>query len=215
MLSHSLPRHFVRLFAIAAALTSLTGCANTPTTTSQANGSCAPDTASSPLRTSASDLTISRQTEAALANRIIELTNQQRRNAGLRPYRLNCAELLQSVAIGHSASMARHNMFGHVDRYGRKPLDRVVAADPTFTGLVAENVALIGFEYRGSFLTRRRNALAGVRVEKLAHDFVGNWMKSPGHKKNILRPDVTQIGVGVAIDANTIYVTQLFARPSR
>lgn len=215
MLSRSLPRHFVRLFAIAAALTSLTGCANTPTTTSQANGSCAPDTASSPLRTSASDLTISRQTEAALANRIIELTNQQRRNAGLRPYRLNCAELLQSVAIGHSASMARHNMFGHVDRYGRKPLDRVVAADPTFTGLVAENVALIGFEYRGSFLARRRNALAGVRVEKLAHDFVGNWMKSPGHKKNILRPDVTQIGVGVAIDANTIYVTQLFARPSR
>lgn len=210
MLSRSCPRHFVRLLIIAAALT---GCANTPTI-SQANGSCAPQTAAS-WGMSASDLTISRQTEAALAYRIIELTNQQRRNAGLRPYRLDCAELLQNVAIGHSASMARHNIFGHVDRYGRKPLDRVLAADPTFTGLVAENVALIGFEYRGSFLARRRNALAGVKVEKLAHDFVGNWMKSPGHKKNILRPDVTQIGVGVAIDDSTIYVTQLFARPSR
>ncbi len=210
MLLRSFPGHFVRMCVITAALT---GCASAPTT-SQANASCAPGTAAA-SRASVSDLTISRQTKAALASRIIELTNQQRRNAGLRPYRLDCAELLQSVAIGHSDSMARHNTFGHVDRYGRKPLDRVLAAKPTFTGLVAENVALIGFEYRGSFMARRRNALAGIRVEELAQDFVGNWMKSPGHKENILRPDVTQIGVGIAIDANTIYATQLFARPSR
>jgi uncharacterized YkwD family protein len=40
---------------------------------------------------------------------------------------------------------------------------------------------------------------------------MSSWMNSPGHKANILSENFTEIGVGVAKDANgTIYWTQQF-----
>ncbi len=43
---------------------------------------------------------------------------------------------------------------------------------------------------------------------------VAAWMKSPGHRENILRKQFTRIGVGAAKDKNGVYwVSQVFSRP--
>lgn len=40
------------------------------------------------------------------------------------------------------------------------------------------------------------------------------FMNSAGHRKNILDPDWTQVGIGVVVKDGTIWVTQLFRLPS-
>lgn len=39
------------------------------------------------------------------------------------------------------------------------------------------------------------------------------WLKSPGHRDNILNPDFTKIGIGIARDGNNWIVVQEFLRP--
>ena len=39
---------------------------------------------------------------------------------------------------------------------------------------------------------------SGFTPKELADGFLEGWKQSPGHRKNMLDPDVTQIGVGVA-----------------
>ena len=40
------------------------------------------------------------------------------------------------------------------------------------------------------------------------------WMKSPGHKANILKGDFTQLGVGIAKSADgSLYYAQVFGTP--
>ena len=46
--------------------------------------------------------------------------------------------------------------------------------------------------------------------KKLAKDLVDGWMKSPGHRANILNAQLRYIGVGVAHSDNYIYATQNF-----
>lgn len=45
-------------------------------------------------------------------------------------------------------------------------------------------------------------------------EVVNAWMNSPGHRSNILSPNFTQIGVGLAKNKNGIcYWTQMFIKP--
>lgn len=47
-----------------------------------------------------------------------------------------------------------------------------------------------------------------------AADALKSWMTSKGHRRNILEPSMTEIGVGYARDrAGRTYWVQLFARP--
>ncbi|HMJ97666.1 MAG TPA: CAP domain-containing protein, partial [Thermoleophilaceae bacterium] len=41
----------------------------------------------------------------------------------------------------------------------------------------------------------------GEGMEATPVRIVKAWMKSPGHRENILRPEFTEVGVGVAYDA--------------
>lgn len=40
------------------------------------------------------------------------------------------------------------------------------------------------------------------------------WLKSPGHRDNILNPDFTKIGIGIARDGDNWIVVQEFLRPA-
>ena len=55
----------------------------------------------------------------------------------------------------------------------------------------------------------------GFTVETLAGGFVKSWKESPGHRKNMLDPDVTDTGVAVARSEETgyYYAVQMFGRP--
>ena len=98
--------------------------------------------------------------------------NDQRARHGLKPVRLN--EKLTSAAQAHAADMAAGDFFAHKGSDGSQATDRLARAGYIFR-LAAENIA------------------AGT---KSAKDTVDRWMKSEGHRHNILLPDVRDVGVG-------------------
>ena len=134
------------------------------------------------------------QTEIA----IVALTNAFRRENKLGEVRPNAA--LAKAARAFAEYLARTNSFSH-SADGRQPADRIKAAGYAYCDY-AENLAL-NLDSRG-FETR---ALAGQVVE--------GWKESPGHRKNMLTPHATEIGVGIAKapDEPRYLSVQIFGRP--
>ena len=107
-----------------------------------------------------------------LIARVLELTNEERAKAGLKPLKLN--DKLANAADGHSDSMAADDFFSHT------------GAD---VSSVADRVQSNGYEYS----TVGENIAAG---QPTAEAVVQAWMDSPGHRANILNANYTEIGIG-------------------
>ena len=118
-------------------------------------------------------------------------TNQARARSGLRPLARHL--VLQSAAQGHSDFMARH-AYSHTGVRGTSPHERM--KELGFSGnMTAENI----FKYPSRHDRK-----------KLAKGLVDGWMKSPGHRANILNSKLKYIGVGVAQSGDYVYATQNF-----
>ena len=131
------------------------------------------------------------KTHVDTARFVIRYTNQARARHNLQP--LSRYLSLQSAAQGHSNWMARHS-FSPTGYQDSTPHQRIKAIG--FAGqMTAENI------YK--FPARRDQ-------KKLAFDLVDGWMKSPGHRANILNGQLRYIGVGIAQSGNYIYATQNF-----
>lgn len=131
---------------------------------------------------------------------IVERTNVFRREQGLGVVRRD--PVLDRAARNFARYLAKSGRFAH-EADGRKPADRVKEAGYWFCA-IAENLAL-NLDSRG------------FTVEKLARDTVEGWKASPGHRKNMLLPYVTEIGVGVAQAPTSepkFLSVQLLARPN-
>jgi uncharacterized protein YkwD len=108
------------------------------------------------------------------------LINARRARAGLQPLTENL--LLQRAAELHSLDMAARDFFEHGNPDGVQPDARIVRQGyPPI--LVGENLAW------------------GETVKSSPAVIVAMWMKSPGHRANILEPGYREIGVGLAYDA--------------
>jgi hypothetical protein len=130
---------------------------------------------------------------------IIELTNVFRAEQKLAPVKPNPA--LTAAARAYARFLADSTVFSHTAD-GRQPAERVKAAGYAYCR-TAENLAL-NLDSRG-FVTKQ-----------LASDAVEGWKNSPGHRRNMVVPHVTEIGVGVAkskTDEKYLSV-QLFGRPA-
>ena len=97
--------------------------------------------------------------------------------------------------------MARTDEFSHTAD-GKEPWQRTAEAGYKDC-IILENIA---YEYDS----------AGFTTEDLAKAFIEGWKKSPGHRKNMLDPDVQEIGVGIARSNKTgrYYAVQDFGRPA-
>jgi uncharacterized protein YkwD len=127
--------------------------------------------------------------EAAL----VDLTNDIRRRNGLSVLRVDGT--CRDAARGHSADMLNRNYFSHTDPEGRTLKERLPATlDPRQW---AENI------WTGRGYDPRQ-------VYYLAQKIMDGWMKSPGHRENILTPGYTHIGVGVMAKNQEIKATQVF-----
>ena len=115
--------------------------------------------------------------------RVVALTNTQRRMHGCRALTVNAT--LTRVAQVHTTDMAAHNYFSHYSRNGASPSDRMTAAGYRYS-YAAENIA------------------AG---QPNADVVMVAWMKSPGHRANILNCHLTQIGVGYSVNPGSTYNT--------
>lgn len=127
---------------------------------------------------------------------IINRINQQRRRYGRRPLQVNSH--LTQAARAFSQQMAEHRFYSHTGPQGDTPRQRVEAKGVR-AKLVGENI--IKFSQR---LSRRRSP-AAVAVQ--------SWMKSPGHQRNILLPQMSETGIGIWKQNGTYYMTQLFIEP--
>ncbi|HEX8833327.1 MAG TPA: CAP domain-containing protein, partial [Abditibacteriaceae bacterium] len=118
---------------------------------------------------------------------LCDMANAERRKRGLNEMKIVPA--LADVARGHSREMAQKNYFSHTSPTAarRDPMDRYKLKYKRSPRLVAENIYTLKTSgpYRLTEADFRR-----------AHE---GWMKSPGHRANILRTtpvSPTQIGVG-------------------
>jgi uncharacterized protein YkwD len=129
---------------------------------------------------------------------ILERTNALRKPAGAVALKAN--DKLQAAAQSFAAYMAKEDRYGHTAD-GTRPADRVAKEKYEYC-LVLENIAY-------AFSTE------GFTKEKLADKFMTGWENSPGHKKNMLDPDVTELGTAVARSEKTgyYYAVQVFGRP--
>ncbi|WP_076263589.1 CAP domain-containing protein [Intrasporangium flavum] len=121
------------------------------------------------------------------AQQVVTLVNAQRAKVGCRALRVDVR--LQRAAFAHSVDMAKRRYFSHTSLDGRTFVDRIRAQGYTGRRL-GENIA------------------AGYRTPIAV---MSAWMKSPGHRANILDCRYTAIGVGVATGGPYgIYWTQDF-----
>ncbi len=118
---------------------------------------------------------------------MLELVNQERAAAGVPP--LSLQPQLAEVARIKSADMVAQNYFSH--------------QSPTY-GSPFDMMRYFGISYR---LAGENIALA-PNVD-MAHSAL---MNSSGHRKNILNPDYTYIGIGMAEGSRGQYFTQMFIR---
>src|SRR5439155_24797900 len=133
-------------------------------------------------------------------NQVLTLINQQRQANGLAP--LSANPQLQFAADLQSPNMAAASAV-----LGLGP-----AMSHTLAG--APQPTLVS---RGDYSGYNYQAIA----ENIAYgytsavDVVNAWMNSPGHRANILNPNLTQVGTSVrANNTGVLYYTQEFGQPS-
>ncbi|WP_244960977.1 CAP domain-containing protein [Paracoccus sanguinis] len=118
-------------------------------------------------------------------------TSAQRKGYGLAPVKADAR--LAAAAAAHACDMARRGLMAHQGSTTRGPSQRVKALGyrPQIT---AENIAA------GPF--------AGNQVLSI-------WAQSPGHRANILLPQVREMGIGhaVAADGKTVFWAAVYAAP--
>lgn len=112
---------------------------------------------------------------------VIELTNQIRRANNLPPLKRN--DNLQAAADWITQDNASHNTLSHTDSLGRSIDQRFPAFGYNYA-LAAENLA------------------AGNTTPDAVMD---GWMNSDGHRDNILRVDLCEIGAGYTYQSTTTY----------
>ncbi len=132
-----------------------------------------------------------------LERTIFRFTNEVRQRNGVPP--LTWENSLREVARAHSADMLVRNYFSHVNPEGRSPHDRIIAGSRFPLSMTGENIWTGTGRQPGD-------------TRQLARIIVDNWMSSPGHRKNLLHPEFTDIGLGVAANGQKIMVTQVFIR---
>ncbi len=114
------------------------------------------------------------QSSPVLRQEMIAQVNAQRTAAGLAPLRENAQ--LSAAAQRHACDQAERGFFSHTGSDGSDVVARVSSAGYS-TCLTAENTAW------------------GQRDPATV---MAGWMGSPGHRANILRPRVEEIGIGFA-----------------
>jgi uncharacterized protein YkwD len=157
----------------------------------------------------------------ALVTRLVfQKTNQERVKAGLPTFQH--LGTLEAAATDHSADMARRNYFSHKSKglLFRKSVAERTDAAGVGTRRVAENIAMLPTFRQMQVFRRTDTGASRVTMDTNTYDQLATWaleqwMESPGHRQNILNPELRYLGVGTALgDRNGVpyvYLTQNFA----
>lgn len=132
-------------------------------------------------------ITIPAISEKNFEGKVVQLVNQKRAQAGLKPLAHNWE--LSRVARYKSMDMRDQGYFSHTS--------------PTY-GSPFTMIKSFGISYRAA----GENIAMGQSTPQAVVDA---WMKSPGHRANIMSTQFTEIGVGYAFGGSgRHYWTQMF-----
>lgn len=137
---------------------------------------------------------------ASPAETVLSAVNAARAKAGCQPLRMNAK--LTAAAKAHAKAMAEQNFFGHAGKDGSRMSSRIKRQ---------------GYSYR----TAAENIAAGYRS---AGQVVSGWLKSAGHRRNMLDCRMRETGIAVVYQADDrpirgnsaplrYYWVQVFAAP--
>jgi hypothetical protein len=119
---------------------------------------------------------------------LLDDANRERAAAGLQP--LKWDDALAAAARQHAQVMASQNLLLH-QCLNEPPVDQRAAQAGAKFSMIAENIAV------------------GPNPETIHN----GWMHSSGHRKNILNPDITAIGVATVRTVGGLFAVQDFSRP--
>jgi len=144
-------------------------------------------------------------------NLIHKYVNSSRRKRGLGTLKSNWG--LRNLARSHSSRMARRKKIWHGDgvsqakhrvSYPKGIWGFILSIFTPHSGYSGENVAMCPI---GKVRGIRRSIRDSKDAAKAFHKM---WMKSPGHKRNILNSKFSLIGVGIKKKGKYFYATQVF-----
>ncbi len=123
----------------------------------------------------------------AAAEQLFALANRSRAEAGADPLKWDRA--LAEAAMRHCQRMAQAGPISH--RYsGEADLTERAAAAGAHFGLIEENIA----------------------ADDYASQIHEGWLNSPGHRRNLLNPDVDRVGIAVIESRGTLYAVADYSR---
>ena len=125
--------------------------------------------------------------QASAEDKILELMNAKRVEAGLQP--LTIDNTLVQVARYKSDHMIQYNYFDHVTPQGTKYTDWLQAVGYKYT-TAGENIAYNTYD---------------------ANELFTQWWNSPGHRANMMNPSYTKVGIGVIQGNGKFMGTQEFS----
>lgn len=120
-------------------------------------------------------------------NTILQLMNQKRTEAGLKP--LTMDNTLLSVARYKSNHMIQYNYFSHTNPDGTK-----------WTNWLSK----IGYKYNATAENIAYNSYDAVEL-------FNQWWNSSGHRQNMMNPSYTKVGIGVVYGNGKYMGTQTFS----
>ncbi len=122
---------------------------------------------------------------------ILRHSNSARRTKGVRKVRRSTK--LDRAADYYAQHLARSGVFSHTA--DGRTLKQRLRKHGVGNGWMAENLAYRSSRHPG---------------DSLAKLFVQGWLDSPGHRRNLLHPKLTHIGIGVAKTQSRVYAVQVF-----
>lgn len=150
-------------------------------------GFCGNTSKAAPKPSSSASKSLKSNSYSTFQNEVVQLVNAERKKAGLSGLAEN-ASLMKTATI-KSEDMAKNNYFSHTSPTYGSPFDLMKKFGISYHA-AGENIAM---------------------GQKTPEQVMKAWMNSPGHRKNILNPSFTKIGVGVAKNSeNQYYWTQHF-----
>jgi len=151
-----------------------------------------------------------------LEKKIHELVNMEREKRRIK--KLQWSDELSRIARKHSTDMAKRNYFAHKTPEGKTPSERAEEngfvcqkkygsyirngiGENIFQNHIYKSIAYIGGKAYYDYRT----------FDEIAESTVEGWMKSEGHRENILFVEYDSEGIGVVIsDSGEIYITENF-----
>jgi uncharacterized protein YkwD len=111
------------------------------------------------------------------------LINRERTKRGLRALRTNTS--LQSSAHAYARDMVRRSFFDHVSPSGETLTERIREDTRYLAGALRWEIG--------------ENLAWGTGSKATPRQIVAGWMRSPGHRRNILHASYREMGLGIAL----------------